>query len=840
MRTKLLILIFASVLLMGVVSATDIAYVLKNPSNPNAQFVEVMNELNYSYNLIDDSQISSTDFSRYKMILIGNENLVGVPVDRYPSLIVNPDYYSSWSRSRVAITSNQPLTAINRNSTSRITKGVSLEFQVYTRSGVSTPMYLLSGPKHSGVVKIVTTDDLAQYVIATKTNPREVFFGITESDYWTEDSKKLFRNSIGWLIEGEEVNKAPVLKQNIPTLEWNTGRILQINLNDYFSDPNLDKLIYGVYATSNNRNISLTINDSIVKFSSILGWGGEDWIVFYASDGKLSTASNNVTLRVIAEGYHPNVRLLSPANNSQLTDRNIFFEFSVRDNLANLLKCDLYIDNILTSSKNVVNSTTNNFTNSVGDGEHLWNVECFNGINQAFAPSNFVFDVNAPDAPIIQNIGTKTIIENETLRFIITATDPDGNSINLSASELPNGATFTDNKNGTGLFLWTPNLEQAGSYSVTFEAIDTTRKIDRKTASIIVTDLILPPTFEDADTCSVVDSNIVVTISKPRNGEDFEIGEEIKIRTEIKNNENEDVKLDVKAYLYDLSDDKVIEEDKDNVKVKKGENERVDSTITVPDDVDTDDSFAIYVIAFKKKNEFCNSNFAEVQIDKPDEKVIVKDFEISPEEVRGDEKVSFEVEVENIGKDDLEDIYVEIKNGELGLNLKSSEFDLDEDDKETIELDFVVPQNATEQTYEIIARVVYDGESDEKTGELIILGNRNVAAQSIQSQGEVSTGNIINLGTPINLENRPIVLKKENKVKVSSENIIVKEETTEIKVHLSAEEEKVSERKIEKVSNGGGEMFLLIFTNLGVNAVLILGIIVIVILIAIVGLVKRR
>ena len=675
-RNKILFFISISIFLMEVVSATDIAYVLKNPSNPNVQFVEIMRELNYTYNLIDDSQVSSTNFSKYKMILLGNENIVGVPVDKYSSLIVNPDYYSNWSRSRVTITGNQPLTAINRNSTSRITNGIGLEFRVYTRGGVSTPMYLLSGQKSSGVAKIVTTNDLSQYIIATKTNPRKVFFGITESNYWTNDSKKLFKNSIKWVIEGDEVNKAPVLKQNIPTLEWNTGRTLQINLNDYFSDPNSDRLTYGVYNTSDNKNISLTINNSIVTFSSILGWGGEDWIIFYSSDGKFNTISNRVIMKVNADGYAPSVQILSPANNSFFTDRNIFFEFSVRDNLANLLKCDLYIDNVLTSSKNVLNSTTNNFTNFVGDGTHFWNVKCFNGLNRAFAPLNFVFNVNAPDAPIIQDIGTKTIRENETLRFVVTAVDPDGDNLNLSASGMPNGATFTDNGNKTGLFSWTPNLEQSGIYSVTFEAKDTNGKIDRKTASITVTDLILPPTFEDADTCSVVDNNIIVTISKPRDGDNFEVGEDIKIRTKIKNNNNEDIRLDVKSYLYDLDEDKVIEEEKDNVKVKNRDSEQVDFAIKIPEDIDSDDDLAIYVIAFKEEDKFCNSNFVEIDVEKPDKKAVVKDFEISPEEIRGNENVFFEVKIENIGNDDLEDIYVEIKNDEIGLDLKSEKFDL--------------------------------------------------------------------------------------------------------------------------------------------------------------------
>jgi len=58
------------------------------------------------------------------------------------------------------------------------------------------------------------------------------------------------------------------------------------------------------------------------------------------------------------------------------------------------------------------------------------------------------------------------------LSFTVSATDADGDTLTLSAATLPNGASFTDNGDGTGYFSWTPNFNQAGSYTVLFSVTD--------------------------------------------------------------------------------------------------------------------------------------------------------------------------------------------------------------------------------------------------------------------------------------------------------------------------------------------------------------------------------
>ena len=65
-------------------------------------------------------------------------------------------------------------------------------------------------------------------------------------------------------------------------------------------------------------------------------------------------------------------------------------------------------------------------------------------------------------------IGDKPVNEGELLEFTISATDPDGDSLTYSASNLPSGASFDPS---TQTFSWTP--AQAGTYAgIHFEVSD--------------------------------------------------------------------------------------------------------------------------------------------------------------------------------------------------------------------------------------------------------------------------------------------------------------------------------------------------------------------------------
>ncbi|MEH0019206.1 MAG: chitobiase/beta-hexosaminidase C-terminal domain-containing protein [Desulfobacter sp.] len=77
-----------------------------------------------------------------------------------------------------------------------------------------------------------------------------------------------------------------------------------------------------------------------------------------------------------------------------------------------------------------------------------------------------------PQAPVLQFIPDKNTRETLQVSFIIQASDPNGTIPALSAAPLPVGAELRDNKDGTGIFDWTPAPGQKGGYDITFSASD--------------------------------------------------------------------------------------------------------------------------------------------------------------------------------------------------------------------------------------------------------------------------------------------------------------------------------------------------------------------------------
>ncbi|MFA4953556.1 MAG: putative Ig domain-containing protein, partial [Candidatus Pacearchaeota archaeon] len=87
--------------------------------------------------------------------------------------------------------------------------------------------------------------------------------------------------------------------------------------------------------------------------------------------------------------------------------------------------------------------------------------------------------------PILDSIGPKTVNENTLLQFTLTYSDPDGNAITCSASNLPTGATFNQQ---TCTFSWTPGFDKSEVYSnILFTIVDNGNPIESDSEEITIT-----------------------------------------------------------------------------------------------------------------------------------------------------------------------------------------------------------------------------------------------------------------------------------------------------------------------------------------------------------------
>ena len=536
--------------------------------------------------------------------------------------------------------------------------------------------------------------------------------------YNTGNSKVSLNN---WTIEDNSGNvdlldSLSIDKKGYLILKKGNEFNFELDENDFillkYKTEEVDRVSYG---TSDDGNVD--DNAPIANNSESVG---------RIPDGKDSDADNidfgifnNPTPGLIynADMIFPTINLISPENESIYSIRESVFEFEVGDNSASVI-CELLIDSKLKGSKTISlvdGLASSNFSVSgLNDGNYSWYIECKDSLNKIKSETR-EFIVSAPDSPTIARIGDFDIEENEKISFKVSASDPEEDISSFSVENLPKGAEFNNQ-----IFSWTPNFEQAGFYEIWFNVLDNSNLEDKEKVTINVRSI---PSFSDAPRCDVKDDKLEISIKDPRNNKKFEIGETIDVEIEIKNDFEEDKKFEAEVHLYDLNEENSEEKEKDDFKIDSGDKEKINLEIKIPDDIDDGNEFAIYTFVEDKDRIICNSKFVNIKIEREDDFLKINKFEVSPNVVRKGDKVYFSVKVQNMGAEE-QDVIVEIMNESLNLDLKSHVFELEEfdesDDDKTIELEFIIPQDAKAGVYEILAKAIFSGKEVSKNISLII------------------------------------------------------------------------------------------------------------------------
>ncbi len=85
--------------------------------------------------------------------------------------------------------------------------------------------------------------------------------------------------------------------------------------------------------------------------------------------------------------------------------------------------------------------------------------------NQVHSPAEIA--VNNP--PVLEPIGAQSLAAGDNFNLIISASDPDGDALLFSATNLPAGSVFAPS---TRSFSWIPSNQQVGTHNVTFVVSD--------------------------------------------------------------------------------------------------------------------------------------------------------------------------------------------------------------------------------------------------------------------------------------------------------------------------------------------------------------------------------
>ena len=228
MPSNRLILLFTlfSIAFLSFASAADIAYLVKTTLTADQDLAWEISSAGYSYYLIPESSFPATNFSAYKLLVVGDDDFnaaESIPTESHNSLIINSEnyyyhlgsYQLGWSRSLGS--SSSPTTLRIEPTSTNITAGLPSIFNAYSVADPNVKtFYLVSPPANREKIVAIQGGNRDGYLVVAALSPgqtllngktlekRNLFFGITTAKYWTPETKLLFKNSLEWAIKGQD------------------------------------------------------------------------------------------------------------------------------------------------------------------------------------------------------------------------------------------------------------------------------------------------------------------------------------------------------------------------------------------------------------------------------------------------------------------------------------------------------------------------------------------------------------------------------------------------------------------------------------------------------------
>ncbi|MBI4116324.1 hypothetical protein HY449_01120 [Candidatus Pacearchaeota archaeon] len=228
--------------------------------------------------------------------------------------------------------------------------------------------------------------------------------------------------------------------------------------------------------------------------------------------------------------------------------------------------------------------------------------------------------------------------------------------------------------------------------------------------------------FNGLDSCkNGIAGNLTLSIDNPGEGDSFEIGDTEKIEINVENADSDNSKKVItEISLYNINEDRVEEKIKsESATIKKDDELEFNFDLNVSDEIDEDESYLVFAKAYEKGDEEvgCVQDAVEIKVERPESKVKIKETSIKPESATPGDDFEVFVTAENIGTDDENGVYAEIKSDELGILEKSGKFNLAESGRERTHAEIIqaeIPFDAKEGNYEIAISVVSGSGKDER------------------------------------------------------------------------------------------------------------------------------
>lgn len=389
----------------------------------------------------------------------------------------------------------------------------------------------LNGPQPANGTVTVNSDCTFDYT------PDQDFIGTDTFDYEVCDDGT---------DAGSATPEGPLCATNTITIQVNndpptadpqsqtTPEDTPINLTLTGSDPNSDPLVYEIINDVDNGTLVCTVMPDCT-YTPDPNYNGPDQFTFRVTDpdGEIDTAIVDITVTPIND---PPVALDDSFTIDEdtslplvLMTSDLDIEFvtdlihTITDDVDNgTLDCSSAPSCVYTPSSNF--HGTDQFTYEVCDDGEDNGTPAAPGVLCDTAVINITIDpVN--DAPVLTPIPNQVIDENNLLTVNLTCTDVDtatvGDSLTIDVQDLPPGASFVDNTDGTGTITFTPAFTEVIHPNATelFSGVDVTCTddgvgglSDTDAFNITVNDVNRQPNATDNSDSTDEDTPVTITV----------------------------------------------------------------------------------------------------------------------------------------------------------------------------------------------------------------------------------------------------------------------------------------------------------------------------------------
>jgi hypothetical protein len=249
---------------------------------------------------------------------------------------------------------------------------------------------------------------------------------------------------------------APTTTTYTTSYTWfntSTPRINITSQDNFASTINWTAFVDGNY----NSNGTVTNGAStLIQLSTITD--GLHTIIIQGKDAA-NNAENSSSILIYIDTAGPVITLLTPPNDTNLSITSTTLNFTVTDNLAAIMPCNLTYDGNMVASYNLTNASYGSYdVAGAASGYHYWNVTCIDNASNKRTSATFRFFINMPDLAITSDnitFSNSTPIENQTIQinatvFNIGMLDDPNVTIRFfsgdpSSGGIPLGQNFTAN-----------------------------------------------------------------------------------------------------------------------------------------------------------------------------------------------------------------------------------------------------------------------------------------------------------------------------------------------------------------------------------------------------------